>query len=115
MDEITDPKGWVLLSFIMDARTGLGRYRDYRIGNYQLMDDMIEYCRTKTADEILQIPDVQERTKRYFEQQDLFKKMLLDNSRADGNVIILDFREVDEIYSGNRFIIYTLYPEQNIW
>jgi nanoRNase/pAp phosphatase (c-di-AMP/oligoRNAs hydrolase) len=114
VEEITDPKGWVLLSFIMDARTGLGRYRDYRIGNYQLMDDMIEYCRTKTADEILQIPDVQERVDRYFEQEELFKQMLKDHSYAEGNVIVLDLRDVEEFYSGNRFIIYTLYPEQNI-
>jgi nanoRNase/pAp phosphatase (c-di-AMP/oligoRNAs hydrolase) len=114
LDEITVPKGWVLLSFIMDARSGLGRYRDYRIGNYQLMDDMIEYCRTKTADEILQIPDVQERVERYFEQEEPFKQMLKEHSRADGNVIILDLRDVEEFYAGNRFIIYTLYPKQNI-
>jgi len=113
-DEITNPKGWVLLSFIMDARTGLGRYRDYRIGNYQLMDDMIEYCRRMTADEILKVPDVQERVKRYFEQEEPFKRMLLEYSSADGNVIILDLRDVEEILSGNRFIIYTLYPRQNI-
>jgi oligoribonuclease NrnB/cAMP/cGMP phosphodiesterase (DHH superfamily) len=114
MDEITNPKGWGLLSFIMDARTGLGRYRDYRIGNYQLMDDMIEYCRKMTAEEILQVPDVQERVKRYYEQEGPFKKMLLEYSRADGNVIIIDLRDVDEILSGNRFIIYTLFPKQNI-
>ncbi len=114
LEEITNPKGWVLLSFIMDARTGLGRYRDYRIGNYQLMDDMIEYCRHKTADEILDIPDVKERVQRYFEQEGPYKEMLKAHSHADGNVIILDLRDVDEILSGNRFIIYTLYPEQNI-
>lgn len=113
-EEIEDPKGWVLLSFIMDARTGLGRYRDYSISNYQLMDDMIEYCRTMNAEEILKIPDVDERVKRYFEQEKPFKKMLVENSRADGNVIILDLRDVEEILSGNRFIIYTLHPEQNI-
>lgn len=113
-EEIENPKGWVLLSFIMDARTGLGRYRDYRISNYQLMDDMIEYCRTMTGEEIIENPDVQERVKRYYEQEEPFKKMLKAYSQADGNVIILDLRDVDEILSGNRFIIYTLYPVQNI-
>ncbi len=113
-EEIENPKGWVLLSFIMDARTGLGRYRDYRISNYQLMDDMIEYCRTMTGEEILEIPDVQERVKRYYEQEEKFKKMLMEHSYSDGNVIVIDLRDVDEILSGNRFIIYTLHPEQNI-
>lgn len=113
-EEILNPEGWDLLSFIMDARTGLGRYRDYRISNYQLMEDMIQYCRTKNAEQILEVPDVQERVKRYFEQEAQFRTMLKSNSWADGNVIVLDLHEVDEILSGNRFIIYALYPEQNI-
>ncbi len=113
-DEILKPQGWVLLSFIMDARTGLGRYRDYRISNYQLMEDMIQHCRTMNAEQILEVPDVQERVKRYFEQEAQFRTMLKSNSWADGNVIVLDLHEVDEILSGNRFIIYALYPDQNI-
>ena len=114
IDEIRKPKGWVLLSFVMDARTGLGRYRDYRISNYQLMEDMIRYCRTMSAPQILKMPDVQERVERYFAQQGPFEEMLRKNSRADGNLIILDLHTVDEILSGNRFILYTIYPEQNI-
>lgn len=114
IEEIQNPKGWVLLSFVMDPRTGLGRYRDYRISNYQLMEDMIQYCRTMNAEQILQIQDVQERVKRYFEQEGPFEEMLKANSRADGNVIILNLMNVEEILSGNRFVLYTLYPEQNI-
>ncbi len=114
VDEIQTPTGWVLLSFIMDARTGLGRYRDYRISNYMLMEDMIQYCRTKTADEILEIPDVQERVKRYFEQEALYENMITENSRVDGNVLIVDLHEVEEILSGNRFKEYVLYPDINV-
>jgi nanoRNase/pAp phosphatase (c-di-AMP/oligoRNAs hydrolase) len=113
-DEILNPKGWALLSFIMDPRTGLGRYKDYRISNYQLMMDMIDYCRSKKADEILEIEDIKERTKRYFEQDALFKKMVKSNTTIRGNVIVLDLRNQDEIYTGNRFVLYSLYPEQNI-
>lgn len=113
-EEILDPKGWVLLSFIMDPRTGLGRYRDYRISNYQLMMDMIDYCRNKTVDEILEIDDVQERVKRYFEQDKLFKDMIKANTITRDNVIVLDLRNQEEIYTGNRFMVYSLYPEQNI-
>lgn len=113
-DEIQNPTGWVLISFIMDPRTGLGRYKDYRISNYQLMMEMIDYCRTKTADEILQVPDVQERAKRYFEQDKLFREMIKANTTIRDNVIVLDLRKQEEIYTGNRFMLYSLYPEQNV-
>jgi len=113
-EEILNPKGWVLLSFIMDPRTGLGRFGDYRISNYQLMEEMIQYCRTKTVDEILQIPDVQERVKRYFDQQDLFKDMLNRCCIVKDNVIITNLINEETVYSGNRFLVYALFPNQNI-
>jgi len=114
VDEVLHPKGWVLLSLIMDPRTGLGRYKDYRISNYQLMLDLIIYCKEKNIDEILDVEDVQERVVRYFFQDKLFKEMLKSKSFAIGNVIVIDLREEDEIYTGNRFIVYSQYPEQNI-
>lgn len=113
-EEILKPGGWILLSFIMDARTGLGRYRDYRISNLELMVDMIKYCRTMNADQILNVPDVQERVKRYFDQEQAYEAMLKANSRSDGNVLVLDFRGVDEILSGNRFVEYAMHPDQNV-
>lgn len=113
-DEILNPTGWVLLSFIMDPRTGLGRYRDYRISNYELMMKMIGLCRDKTDEEMLSDPDVIERVKRYFQQDAQFRAMITGHTRVDGNVIITDLRNVGEIYTGNRFVIYALYPQQNI-
>lgn len=113
-DEILSPQGWVLLSFIMDPRTGLGRYKDYRISNYQLMMDMIEYCRSRTLEEILEIKDVKERVKRYFEQDKIFQEMIRKNTAIRENVIVLDLRNQEEIYTGNRFVMYSMYPEQNI-
>lgn len=113
-EDITDPKGWVLLSYIMDPRTGLGRYKDYRISNYELMKDMIEYCKTKSPDEILEIPDVQERIKRYFDQEKEYEEMIKRNSTVDGNVLVIDLHNEDQILSGNRFKEYVLFPEQNI-
>lgn len=113
-EEILNPEGWMLLSFVMDPRTGLGRFRDYKISNYQLMEDMIQYCRTKSVDEILSIPDVRERTKRYFEQQDFFKEMLERCGRVEGNVVVVNLMNESTIYSGNRFYVYAIYAEQNI-
>ncbi len=114
VDDVMKPEGWMLLSFIMDPRTGLGRYRDYRISNYQLMEEMIQHCRTMTVDEILEIPDVQERVKRYFEQENAYEEMIKSNSTVHGNILVTDLHEVDEIVTGNRFKEYVLYPDQNI-
>ena len=113
-EEIITPDGWILLSFIMDPRTGLGRFKDYRIASYQLMMDLIGYCRKMSVEQILEIPDVKERVKRYFEQQDMFIEMLNRSCSGDQNVIINNLLEEDVIYCGNRFIVYSLFPEQNI-
>ena len=113
-EEILDPEGWVLLGFIMDPRTGLGRFRDFRISNYELMEQLINACATQTIDEILKNPDVEERVKLYNEQTALFKEMITAHTRTYNNVIVTDLRGVETIYTGNRFLIYSLYPDQNI-
>ncbi|TBL81248.1 exopolyphosphatase [Paenibacillus thalictri] len=113
-DDILQPQGWDLLSFICDARTGLGRFHDYRISNYQLMEALVDHCATMGIDEVLQHPDVQERVKRYFELDKDYKQMLQQYTRVDGNVIVTDLRGVETIFPGNRFMVYALYPEQNI-
>lgn len=114
IDEVLCPRGWVLISFIMDPRTGLGRYKDYRISNYQLMMDMIDYCRKFTAEQILEIEDVKERTRRYFEQDDRFRQMICSCTSVRGDAAVVDLRSQDEIYTGNRFVTYSLFPDQNI-
>jgi nanoRNase/pAp phosphatase (c-di-AMP/oligoRNAs hydrolase) len=113
-DEILHPKGWILLSFIMDPRTGLGRFKDYRISNYALMKDMIKYCRTMGIDQILENPDVQERVVRYHQQEADYWVMLQQNFRMDDKVLVIDLRKVEEIQSGNRFVEYALYPDANV-
>ncbi len=112
--DILDPKDWVLIGFVMDPRTGLGRYHDYRISNYQLMLDLINYCMTMNSSAILALPDVIERTDRYFSQEKLFREMLKERSALHGNVLVIDLREQEEIYTGNRFSAYAMYPECNI-
>ncbi|MCC8109459.1 MAG: exopolyphosphatase [Planctomycetes bacterium] len=114
IDEIQNPQGWILLGFLMDPRTGLGRFRNFRISNYQLMEVLIDACRTQTIDEIIAKPDIQERIELYNEQTALFKEMIKKVTRTDANVIISDLRGVETIYTGNRFLIYAMYPDQNI-
>ncbi len=114
VDEIMNPQGWILVGFLMDPRTGLGRWRQFTVSNYQLMEKLMVACKDKTTEEILEMPDVKERIEVYMEQTAKFKEMVTAHTRTEGNVIISDLRGVDPIYTGNRFLIYSMYPEQNI-
>ncbi|MFC1707066.1 exopolyphosphatase [Planctomycetota bacterium] len=113
-NEILNPRGWVLLHCIMDARTGLGRFRDFRISNYKLMMDLIDYCKDHTIEEILELPDVKERVDLYFSHQDKFKEQVERCVTVHGNLVVLDLRQEEVIYAGNRFTIYALFPDCNI-
>ncbi|MEA2016900.1 MAG: exopolyphosphatase [Campylobacterota bacterium] len=114
VDEILHPEGWELLSFIMDSRTGLGRFKEFRVSNYQLMMDLIDYCIDHNIDEIMQLPDVVERTELYKSYEDKFRMQLEDCSIMHNNLIVLDLRDEEIIYPGNRFIMYAVNPEINI-
>jgi nanoRNase/pAp phosphatase (c-di-AMP/oligoRNAs hydrolase) len=112
--DVLYPKGWELLSFLMDARTGLGRFRNFRLSNYDLMMKLIDYCRTHTIDEILELPDVKERVDLYFAHQISFKDQIRRCSTLHNNVAVLDLRNEEIIYAGNRFMIYAIHPRCNI-
>jgi nanoRNase/pAp phosphatase (c-di-AMP/oligoRNAs hydrolase) len=113
-DEILDPEGWVLLNYLMDSRTGLGRFKDFRVSNYQLMMDLIDYCRTHGIDDILMLPDVVERVDLYFEHAAKAKTQLQLCTTVHHNVAVLDLRQEETIYAVNRFMIYALFPATNI-
>lgn len=113
-EEVLNPKDWELLNFLMDARTGLGRFREFRISNYNLMMDLIDYCRNHTIQQIFQLPDVKERVDLYFEHEAKFKEQIKRCATVHGNLVVLDLREEETIFAGNRFVIYALYPECNI-
>ncbi len=114
LNDIIFPEKWALLNFVMDARTGLGRFRDFRISNYQLMMELIEYCRSHDIDDILELPDVKERTELYMEHDGPFKEQIKRCSTQHGKVVILDLRGEDVIFAGNRFMIYALYPDAEV-
>ncbi len=113
-EEILHPTGWVLLNYLMDSRTGLGRFRDFRISNYDLMMELIDYCRKHNIEQIMQLPDVKERADLYFEHEEKFKAQLKSCSTIHNNLVVLDLRNEEIIYAGNRFMIYALFPETNI-
>ncbi len=112
--EILKPSGWSLMNFIMDARTGLGRFREFRISNYQLMMELIEKCISLSIDEIIALPDVQERVQLFVEHSELAKQQIQRCSTVHGDLVVLDLRDEETIYAVNRFMIYALYPSCNI-
>lgn len=114
MDDILNPKGWELLSFMMDSRTGLGRFREFKVSNYELMMNLIDYCRNHSIAQILALPDVKERVDLYNKYANEFKKQILSCATVHANLVVLDLRNEEIIYPGNRFMIYALFPQTNI-
>jgi nanoRNase/pAp phosphatase (c-di-AMP/oligoRNAs hydrolase) len=113
-DDIIDPQGWTLLNFLMDARTGLGRFRDFRVSNYQLMMDLIDHCRDKPIESILELPDVKERLDLYRNHAGQAKEQIQRCAKVRGNVVVLDLKGEETIFATNRFLIYALYPQCNV-
>jgi len=113
-EEVLNPKGWELLNFLMDARTGLGRFREFRISNYNLMMDLIDYCKNHNIGDIITLPDVKERVDLYFEQEQKFKQQIQRCATVYDNLVVLDLRQEETIWAGNRFMIYALYPQCTI-
>ena len=89
-DEVLNPSGWTLLNYLMDSRTGLGRFRDFRISNYALMMDLIDYCRDHSIGQILELPDVRERVDLYQEHAVKAKEQIQRCATVHKNLVVLD-------------------------
>lgn len=113
-EDVTNPSGWILLSYVMDPRTGLAYFHNYRISNRELMMKMVDWIPEHDVDTILRMPDVKERIDRYFEGQEEFRRVMQKHSTVEDNVIVTDLRGIGDMPTGNRFLIYTMYPEANI-
>ena len=115
MEDILNPEGWILLGFMMDSRTGLGRFHKFRISNYQLMMDLVDILRKeKNIDAILRQPDVAERVTLYREHAKLARQQIMRCADVQGKLVVLDLREEKEIFTTNRFTVYAMYPRCNI-
>jgi nanoRNase/pAp phosphatase (c-di-AMP/oligoRNAs hydrolase) len=113
-EDILRPKGWIMLAFIADPRTGLGYRHDFTVSNFELMKKLPQLLRTKSIEEILNLPDFQERVKLYNEENAKYEKLIKKSAVIKGNAIVIDLRDCGAIPAGNRFLEYVLYPEQNI-
>jgi nanoRNase/pAp phosphatase (c-di-AMP/oligoRNAs hydrolase) len=111
LQDIRDPQGWILLSFLMDPRTGLGRFREFRISNYQLMMQLIDSCLTLSIEEILASGDVAERVALYLQHAEAAAEQIRRCSTLHGRVVVLDLRDEEVIHPTNRFLLYAIYPQ----
>jgi nanoRNase/pAp phosphatase (c-di-AMP/oligoRNAs hydrolase) len=114
MEDILEPRAWALLSFIMDSRTGLGRFKDFEVSNKQLMRNLIDYCAKHNIDEILEIEEVKQRVDLYFKYEKEFHEQLKKCTKIYGNVAVIDYKDEKIIYPGNRFLVYAMFPEVNV-
>ncbi|MEV4140589.1 exopolyphosphatase [Dactylosporangium sp. NPDC049742] len=115
VEEILDPTGWTLLNFLMDSRTGLGRFRDFTISNFELMMKLIHAChQLDSVDEILAMKDVRERADLFHAHTEPFIDQLRRVTTVHDDVVVVDLRNEDTIYAGNRFMVYALHPDARI-
>jgi oligoribonuclease NrnB/cAMP/cGMP phosphodiesterase (DHH superfamily) len=107
VDDVVDPQGYVLLFYTIDPRTGLGQFQEY-------FNRLVELIRTQPVDQVLDDPEVKERSQKILAEQDQFAAFLKENSRLEDNVVITDIRGKKDAPRGNRFLIYTLFPDCNV-
>jgi nanoRNase/pAp phosphatase (c-di-AMP/oligoRNAs hydrolase) len=113
-EDILHPQGWVLLNYLLDPRSGLGQFSEFRTSNYNLMMMLIDYCKKLSINEILQLPDIKERVDIYFKHQKISMHQIERNAIVCKQIVIVDFRYEKETLVTNRFMIYAMYPECNV-
>ncbi|HEY4640407.1 MAG TPA: exopolyphosphatase [Thermoanaerobaculia bacterium] len=106
-DDVESPRDYILLGYTIDSRTGLGDFHGY-------FNKLIEWLKTMPIDEILRQPEVSRRVERIRNEQDEFKRLLQRNSFQLNNVVVTDLREIDHLPAGNRFLVYSLFPDTNV-
>ncbi len=106
-DDVENPRDYILLGYTIDSRTGLGGFDDY-------FRKLVEWLKTMSIAEVLQQPDVKARVERLRSDQSEFKKLLARNSFILNNVVVTDLREIERLPSGNRFLVYSLFPQANV-
>lgn len=104
--DVIDPKGIILLGFTVDSRTGMGSFREY-------FNNLVTWLMSMPPEEVLKQPEVMTRTQRMAKENAEFLSLLNKHSKKDGNVVLTDFRPLEKIPVGNRFLVYTIFPDVN--
>jgi oligoribonuclease NrnB/cAMP/cGMP phosphodiesterase (DHH superfamily) len=113
-DDILFPERWALLNFLLDQRSSVDKWGNFKITEDQFKFDLIDYCGKMTIDKIIELPDVKERSEVYFKYEEKYKQQLEKYATIHDNIVVLDLRQEETRYPGNRFLIYALYPQCNV-
>lgn len=108
LDDILDPQGYIKLGFTIDGRSGLGVFEDY----FMTLLDLLS--KGTPMDQLLAHPQVAERCRRLEEEDIELHAALKGYSWIDGNVVVSDFRGLDRVPVGNRFLVFALFPRINV-
>lgn len=104
LDEILHPENYpyILLSMTIYAK---------HASDLTYCDKVVELLSTLSIDEVLAEPEVKRRCEQVLAENTTYEKHLKNHTRIQGLVSITDFRELDPAPDGNRFLIYSLYPD----
>jgi len=107
-EDIRDPQDVILLGFLIDPRTGLeGHFGDH-------FTSLVERIRSKSLTEVLHDADIRALTNTFRRDDQDFRAFLLANSEVHDKVVVTDYRDVENAPVGNRFLIYTTFPQCNV-
>ena len=107
-DDVITPSGYIQLGFTIDGRTGMGTFEKYFL-------HLVGLLKSGTPiDQVLEEPAVRKRCDILESESRRFCEELRNHSRVEGNVVITDFRDLDHVPIGNRFLVYALFPEVNV-
>ena len=107
VEDVLSPSGYILLGYTIDPRSGLGEFENYFL-------NLVDALRNQSIEQILEMPEVKNRIERMKSKWEDFKALTLKHSRMEKNVVVTDFRNIDPPPVGNRFLVYTLFPEANV-
>ncbi len=104
-EDVLNPQGYVLISMTTDGRNA---------GDEPYWLKMIGLLREASLEETLADAEVARRCQQIRDEQDKLRAILLARAEQRKNVIYVDLRGIQEIPDGNRFLIFTLFPQANI-
>ncbi len=106
--DVLDPQDYILLGFTLDPRTGLGPFQEYFMSLFEVLRD-------GTIEDVMALEELQARKRRMEEGREPYLAATRKYSRMVGQVLVTDLRDAGPLPAGNRFLVYTHYPDANVW
>jgi len=104
LDEILHPENYpyVLLSMTITNHDPSER---------RYWDHLVNLLRSRSMDRVIDNPEVKRRCQQVVKTNIVYEKALKEKTTLAGHVSITDFRELEPVPDGNRFLVYCLFPD----